>query len=864
MARSGHRKKKTCRCNPVCNKLLSYAQRRRHYSLARDRGEESNIEGSLSGSNEISEGPDGAQQEEGSAEDVDEPGSSEVSDDEGVDNASSPAGNEHDPQWDWEEGSDGDDELLTEEEMLERLEEITGLQTEGDLYDLRNDMLSETDRDNIRAFKFWMMSNISRLAFNQMRFTFRGKLSLDSEYVILHRMAVLSGVKPVWYDCCVNSCIAYTSKYLHHQYCPFCNEPRLNGNSRARRRFFYLPIIPRLQGFFQSLTMIKKLSYCMKYEPVPGKIHDVFDSNHYHRLLRHRVVRDIALSLCTDSYLLYKRRRGGPSATPLLLQNYNLPPQVRTHLSNLLCPKDLESFLSPLDNELETFDAQERSLFALHAYIIFKLGDIIAIEKYLGIKGHNSMFPCRSCKIKGVRGNGNTYYVPLRPPVDCNVPELPLRKHKDFSEVVSLIKAAPTAAHGIKQMPAMQRVGSINHARSVPWEWFHLLLENVYKGLNTGSGDYEIAPHVWEEIGAETTAAVQYIPASFVRVLGNIALDRSTFTAESWCFWFIYLAPYYKHMCELGHIMKATLKFCITHEELNELEERVIKYYYQYRTERLSACTLTIHGLLHWIQGIRDCGPVWTTWTFYMERFCGVLQSGLRSRRHPWSNLNKRLLHMTYLDQLTARYDLTHELATFDPGFVLRPPYQKSHQIDLNLRRQLATYYAQVLGKRSSEVSRRLPVMLSSAGKVRIRQGGDSIRTRLASRNLEQPERKACYIRYELVFNTNDGRAIQEVKYGDLEKILIYQLPTDPFFNNLSGQLQILALVTPWNTEGADATKEPAFRRSKYAPIITDLRNVKAVVGLVETRGRWGIIDRGTGVAATVFIEDEDLEGDEI
>ncbi|KAH7911338.1 Transposase family tnp2-domain-containing protein, partial [Hygrophoropsis aurantiaca] len=816
--------------------------------------------------------------------------------------------------------------------------------------------LSEIDRDNIRAFKFWTMSNISRLAFNQMRFMLRGKLSIDSEYVILHRLAILSGVKPVSYDCCIKSCIAYTSKYQHHQYCPFCDEPRLNRNGGTRRRFYYLPIIPRLQGFFQSPTMIENLSYRADYEPSPDKIRDIFDSNHYHRLLRHRVVvddeklshryfsdkRDIALSLCTDSYLLYKRRRGGPSATPLLLQNYNLPPQIRTHLSNLLCvgiipgpnqPKDLESFLAPLDDEcadlahgVETFDAQKRALFALHAYIIFKLGDIIAIEKYLGIKGHNAIFPCRSCKIKGVRGNGNTYYVPLQPPINCDLPEvtwdannLPLRKHIEFAEVVSMIEAEQTAAqkdriakaHGIKRSAAMHRVGSIDCARSLPWEWFHLLLENVvpnlvklwtgkYKGLDVGSEDYQIAPHVWEEIGAETATAVQHIPAPFVRVLGNIALDQSLFTAESWCFWFIYLAPillegrfpknkYYKHMCELGNIMKATLKFSITLIELDELEERVIKwvrtyekYYYQYRTDRLSTCTLTIHGLLHWIQGIRDCGPVWTTWTFYMERFCAVLQSGLHSRRHPWGNLNKRLLHMTYIEQLTVRYDLTRELSTkiiplsvwafcscfgapfADPGFVLRPPYQKTHGMDVNLRRQLSVYYGQVLGKHRKEVSPRLSqVSLSCAGKVRIQHGGDSIRTRLASRNLEPSDsRKACYIRYEIVFEAINGQEIQDIKYGDLENIFIFHLPADPFFNNLSGQLQILALITPWDTEKTDAAKKTTYRKSKYAPIVTDLRNIKAVVGLVETRGRWGVIDRGLGMAATVFVEDADLDED--
>ena len=47
-----------------------------------------------------------------------------------------------------------------------------------------------------------------------------------------------------------------------------------------------------------------------------------------------------------------------------------------------------------------------------------------------------------------------------------------------------------------------------------------------------------------------------------------------------------------------------------------------------------------------------------------MERFCGLLQSGLHSRKQPWSNLNKRNLHMAYLGQLSTQYDLDDELTT--------------------------------------------------------------------------------------------------------------------------------------------------------------------------------------------------------
>ena len=88
----------------------------------------------------------------------------------------------------------------------------------------------------------------------------------------------------------------------------------------------------------------------------------------------------------------------------------------------------------------------------------------------------------------------------------------------------------------------------------------------------------------------------------------------------------------------------------------------VPRYYYQYHEERLSACTLTIHGLLHLADGIQECGPVWTMWTFYMERFCGMLQRSLLSHVQPWSNLNKSLLHAIYLEQLGVHYNLQDEL----------------------------------------------------------------------------------------------------------------------------------------------------------------------------------------------------------
>ncbi|KAH6897841.1 hypothetical protein BKA70DRAFT_1025460, partial [Coprinopsis sp. MPI-PUGE-AT-0042] len=56
--------------------------------------------------------------------------------------------------------------------------------------------------------------------------------------------------------------------------------------------------------------------------------------------------------------------------------------------------------------------------------------------------------------------------------------------------------------------------------------------------------------------------------------------------------------------------------------------------------------------LLHLVNDIRTCGPSWTTWTFFMERFCGLLKRALRSLVSPWANLSNRTLHTCWTNQL--------------------------------------------------------------------------------------------------------------------------------------------------------------------------------------------------------------------
>ena len=576
-------------------------------------------------------------------------------------------GSECDSEFDeWKEFDETNESAaLTDEDMLQELEEILSDENYAELWESRlyfffpflnfnnmeylgSNVLSDEDLDNILAFKLRMVSNMPRKAFDQMRFAFKHKLNIHSLYVITHRIAILSGIEPQWYDCCVNSCIAYTGDYAELDECPDCSESRRNIRNEPRRLFCYIPLIPRLQDFFANEKSLNELLYRFLYSLNGGSISDVFDSEHYRNLRKTRVTvdgrklphryfegkHDIAFSTCLDSYLLYKRRRGGPSACPILVQIYNLPPEIRTHISRLIClgvipgprpPKRPATFYHPLEEEsvllakgVKTFDCVEQKFFDLHAYNIFPLGDIVALEKVLNIKGHNGKCPCRSCEIKAIynpNSPNKTYYVPLTHPGKIRVwkaTELPLRTHASWADVTAKIsearlekdRKALAMHHGIKGMPALQRVGSIDYARGVPWDYMHLLLENVvknlvhlwmgkFKGLDDGIEDYIIPDHIWKEIGNETVAAIKDIPSAFVRSLGNIFEDKSNYTAEGWAFWFTHIAPillrnrfqkekYYKHFHNLVDIMKTCTQFTLTYEEIDDLENKIIKWVEEY------------------------------------------------------------------------------------------------------------------------------------------------------------------------------------------------------------------------------------------------------------------------------------------
>lgn len=93
-------------------------------------------------------------------------------------------------------------------------------------------------------------------------------------------------------------------------------------------------------------------------------------------------------------------------------------------------------------------------------------------------------------------------------------------------------------------------------------------------------------------------------------------------------------------------------------------------FYYQHNPERLPACPLTIHALLHIPDQIRWMGPCWATWAFPIERQCGYFQRTIQSRRNPYASMDQHLIDLSQLRQIKLLYNLTDEQLGKPPKYL--------------------------------------------------------------------------------------------------------------------------------------------------------------------------------------------------
>jgi hypothetical protein len=149
--------------------------------------------------------------------------------------------------------------------------------------------MSEDNTNSIRAHNFKVEVNLGAKSYLKLHLAFSQLSDLLSLQQLQTRIAFLSGIKPVIYHCCKNSCCCFTGPFKSLETCPFCNEARYDANRHPQNVFAYLPLIPRLIAMCQDISTTEKMKYQAERQLSPHTTTDTFNGKHYNNLCKTNV-----------------------------------------------------------------------------------------------------------------------------------------------------------------------------------------------------------------------------------------------------------------------------------------------------------------------------------------------------------------------------------------------------------------------------------------------------------------------------------------------------------------------------------------------------------------------------------------------
>ncbi|KAG7533063.1 Transposon En/Spm-like [Arabidopsis thaliana x Arabidopsis arenosa] len=222
---------------------------------------------------------------------------------------------------------------------------------------------------------------------------------------------------------CVNDCCLFRKNYKKLDSCPKCSASRWKTNLHTgeikkgvpQKVLRYFPIIPRLKRMFRSEEMAKDLRWHFSNKSSDGKLRHPVDSVTWDQMNAKypsfaAEERNLRLGLSTDGFNPFIMKNTRYSCWPVLLVNYNLPPDLCMKKENimltLLIPgpqqpgNNIDVYLEPLiedlchlwDNGELTYDAFSKSTFTLKAILLWTISDFPAYGNLAG------------CKVKGKMG----------------------------------------------------------------------------------------------------------------------------------------------------------------------------------------------------------------------------------------------------------------------------------------------------------------------------------------------------------------------------------------------------------------------------------------------------------------------------
>jgi len=187
-----------------------------------------------------------------------------------------------------ENDSDNDDDDDDDDDESEETDD----DTDEDTMQIDNDSNTTPSKKIIEGLKILYLKslyNFTESAYDDIMKVFTtDNLSL---YKVKKYLKEITGLVPIFYDMCINSCICYVGDYQSYTNCPICNEPRFDAKRKAKKVMPYLSIKDRLKIQFNDKNRAKELLYRHEYitSKTDADLDDIFDGKIYKELVNQKI-----------------------------------------------------------------------------------------------------------------------------------------------------------------------------------------------------------------------------------------------------------------------------------------------------------------------------------------------------------------------------------------------------------------------------------------------------------------------------------------------------------------------------------------------------------------------------------------------
>ena len=157
---------------------------------------------------------------------------------------------------------------------------------------------------------------------------------LPSKTYDAKQILLATGLKYEKIHACPNDCILYRNEYASLDKCPKCKVSRYGENGKSPAKvLWYFPIIPRLKRMYSNKDTAKRLTWHEDERIKDNKLRHPADSPQWKKIDYmypefSEDPRNLRFALASDGINPHGVQRTTYSTWPLILMNYNLPPNL--------------------------------------------------------------------------------------------------------------------------------------------------------------------------------------------------------------------------------------------------------------------------------------------------------------------------------------------------------------------------------------------------------------------------------------------------------------------------------------------------------------------------------------------------------